>query len=420
MNHEERRTIAVWRYGIIAPALSGTHDYPTDNAFFRAIAKKTYIHPITHEEKRYCPGTFRAWISSYRKYGIDGLISRRRTDAGISRKLSEEAKQAMIDLREQFPSITNTMIRTRLIQKGLIKSTISQSTIDRHMRSLKAGGKLEEIHRGKERKAYEWQYANQCWQADTTHLYQFQGRKTYLISIIDDASRFSIGNEIFYEDNGVNFQKVLRDAIATYGRPRVLYVDNGAAYDNQQLQLICARLGIELVHTPLRDGAAKGKVEVSFKSHKNHWLRCEDWSQFHSLEELNSSFQRYLESDYINRPHRALKDEDGQLMTPRQRFIRDAQRFEFIAAEELDEAFLHTYERKVRTDSTIQLFNEYYEVPFQYMRETVQVYVDPQDKQLVWIVPEGEKERIPVKKVDKVSNSRIRRKQHIDFGKGER
>ena len=54
------------------------------------------------------------------------------------------------------------------------------------------------------------------------------------------------------------------------------------------------------------------------------------------------------------------------------------------------------------------------------MKETVQVYVDPQDKQLVWIVPEGEKERIPVKKVDKVSNSRIRRKQHIDFGKGER
>ena len=67
----------------------------------------------------------------------------------------------------------------------------------------------------------------------------------------------------------------------------------------------------------------------------------------------------------------------------------------------------------------MQLFNEYYEVPFQYMRETVQVYVDPQDKQLVWIVPEGEKERIPVKKVDKVSNSRIRRKQHINFGKGE-
>ena len=133
MNHEERRTIAVWRYGIIAPTLSGTHDHPTDNAFFRAIAKKTYIHPITHGEKRYCPGTFRAWISSYRKYGIDGLISRRRTDAGISRKLSEEAKQAVIDLREQFPSITNTMIRTRLIQKGLIKSTISQSTIDRHM-----------------------------------------------------------------------------------------------------------------------------------------------------------------------------------------------------------------------------------------------------------------------------------------------
>ena len=34
--------------------------------------------------------------------------------------------------------------------------------------------------------------------------------------IIDDHSRLLVGGELFYNDNACNFQKVLKNAIATY------------------------------------------------------------------------------------------------------------------------------------------------------------------------------------------------------------
>ena len=50
-------------------------------------------------------------------------------------------------------------------------------------------------------------------------------RRVYCIMIIDDHSRLLVGGELFYNDNACNFQKVLKDAIATYGIPDKLYVD---------------------------------------------------------------------------------------------------------------------------------------------------------------------------------------------------
>jgi hypothetical protein len=43
--------------------------------------------------------------------------------------------------------------------------------------------------------------------------------------IIDDHSRLLVGGSLFYNDNAYNFQKVLKDAISTYGLPDKLLVD---------------------------------------------------------------------------------------------------------------------------------------------------------------------------------------------------
>ena len=86
-------------------------------------------------------------------------------------------------------------------------------------------------------------------------------RRTYLIMLLDDKSRMIVGGRFFYHDNAYHFQKVLKDAIATYGIPQKTYVDNGGPYKNEQLSLICGSLGIILIHTPVRDGASKGYVK---------------------------------------------------------------------------------------------------------------------------------------------------------------
>jgi hypothetical protein len=79
--------------------------------------------------------------------------------------------------------------------------------------------------------------------------------------IIDDHSRLLVGGGLFYNDNAYNFQKVLKDAVAAYGIPSKLYVDNGCSYSNEQLSLIYGSVGIVLLHTRVRDGASKSKTE---------------------------------------------------------------------------------------------------------------------------------------------------------------
>lgn len=102
--------------------------------------------------------------------------------------------------------------------------------------------------------------------------------------------------ELFYSDNACNFQKVLKDAIATYGIPDKLYVDNGCSYSNEQLSMICVSLGILLLHTKVRDGASKGKVERHFRTLKERWLYTLDMNSITSLAQFNELLKDYMRS----------------------------------------------------------------------------------------------------------------------------
>ena len=62
--------------------------------------------------------------------------------------------------------------------------------------------------------------------------------------IIDDHSSSWSAENCSNNDNACNFQKVLKSAIAAYGIPDKLYVDNGCSYSNEQLSMICVSLGI--------------------------------------------------------------------------------------------------------------------------------------------------------------------------------
>ena len=262
MNFEDREKIALWRFGFIAPALNGTHGFSSNRAYFKSLEKKTIVNPVTGAACQYCVGTYENWLSTYRRNGLDGLMPGMRSDAGTFRVLSDEAQDFIVKQLEKYPKILNTIIRSRLLKENLIEEDTSQSTINRFVKKYHMKmPKKDEYHEGKDRKAFEFEFANQLWQADTTYLGKIDGRQTYLIVIIDDASRMIVGFEVFFEDSAVNFQKVFRHAVKTYGIPGMLLVDNGAPYSNHQLELICAKLGVQLIHAPPRDGSVKGYVK---------------------------------------------------------------------------------------------------------------------------------------------------------------
>jgi transposase InsO family protein len=66
--------------------------------------------------------------------------------------------------------------------------------------------------------------------------------KTYIIAILDDASRLVVHCEAFFSDNLVSLLAALKKGIAKRGIPRKLFVDNAKVYKSDQLQFICAAL----------------------------------------------------------------------------------------------------------------------------------------------------------------------------------
>ncbi len=123
-----------------------------------------------------------------------------------------------------------TQIHDFLIKSSLIPATVSVDSVQRFIRHNDLKSARDPNLR--EHKAYEEDEFGKIRQADTCYLpYITEGgksRRAYVIMIIDDHSRLLIGGELFYNDNACNFQKVLKDAIATYGIPDKLYADNNS------------------------------------------------------------------------------------------------------------------------------------------------------------------------------------------------
>ena len=81
-------------------------------------------------------------------------------------------------------------------------------------------------------------HINEVWCGDSSvgpALTMPDGKKhrIYIIALIDDASRFITGIDVFYNDNFINLMSVMKSAIAKYGRPKIFNFDNGKSYKNK-------------------------------------------------------------------------------------------------------------------------------------------------------------------------------------------
>ena len=249
-----------------------------------------------------------------------------------------------------------------------------------------------------------------CGNGDTSHgpIITIDGKKvqTYLIQLIDDASRLIVGYKFFFRDNAVNFQLVLKQAIKTYGIPKRIFVDNGTPYKNQQLTLICASLGIALIHAKAYSPESKAKIERSFRTVKDNFINCTNWKKYNSLDELNNEYSDYIIKEYNSKFHSGIND------IPRNRFQRDYDKIKFAASsEEIDNMFLHVDEKNVSLDSTIRLGGKDFEVPQKYIKQHILIKYNPEDLSFVYVYDEKKKTLEKAYPVDKIANSKVKRKE---------
>jgi len=244
---DEAQLMALFRFSVIAPVVNDIHAFSTKMAFFRDASLKEYVLP-NGKKCTFKFTTIRNWYNTYKRYGFDALKPKNRNDRGTSRKMLPEVAERIVQLKQQFPHITGKALYNKLVEEGtILAKDFSVATVYRYINNHK----LKYIPTV-ERKQFEMEFANDCWQADTSHgpIITIDGKKvhTYLVQIIDDASRLIVGCQFFLNDNAINFQTVLKQAIKTYGIPKKLFVDNGTPYKNLQFETICASLGTILIH----------------------------------------------------------------------------------------------------------------------------------------------------------------------------
>jgi transposase InsO family protein len=396
--------IALFRYSLIAPAVTGMFEAPSLAQYFRNVAAKKHKGP----DGNYVEATFYSlerWFYNYKKLGLAGLTPKGRTDAGHARALSEGAINKIHELREQYPYITGKAVYCKLVEGGIVDAAgVSLATVHRYIRNngLKpASGSMQEV------RAFEMEHANDCWQADTSQG-AYIGKsgkktKTFLIAFLDDASRLATHAQFYLNDNAVNMQDAFKQAVAKFGAPKMLYVDNGGPYHNMQLQLICASLGIALAHSRPYVPKGRGKIERLFRTVKDGWMNTVDWGLFAGLDDVNRSLSAFLSENYTNAAHSSLG------CTPKERFLRDYGKIRHVPAEELDFHFLHRKECRVTNAATIKLGGTEYEAPQQYIGAKVKIRYLPTDMSELFIFSDDNKLLHTARPVNKTENSKIKR-----------
>ncbi|MCX6864891.1 MAG: DDE-type integrase/transposase/recombinase [Verrucomicrobia bacterium] len=345
----------------------------TKLARYKAVSEMTFTdeygrtHQFSHK-------TIESWWYYYQLNGVTDHTGR--SDKGSARKVTPE--YVMEAIEQVMPSFHGrkhnvTEIYRTCIQLGLLQATLI--SIGTFRKTVKKFNLLKPVdhNSSKQRLAFAKPHANDLWQGDTLHgPYLDNGLrgkpiKTFLICFLDDASRVVPHGGFYAADDTPNLIDCFQTALYKRGIPKAVYVDNGSNYSSKELIVICARLGTVLIHTPVRDGAAKGKIERFFRTVRDQFL-VRDLSHVNSLEQLNKEFSCWVEDTYHRREHSTLG------MKPIDRFGLDLGRVRHLATNAFsDELFLLESTRKVRVDNTFSFNNTRYEAPRDLRNTTITI-----------------------------------------------
>jgi len=378
MNDMQREQVGLFRFGVIGTLISGELAHGELKARIQQLCSRRYTIPFSHKATIGF-GTIEEWLHNYRTRGFEGLIPAVRSDKGCVRHVRPELKEAIIDLKKNHPKLSVRSILGCLVEKNHMKpNEVSKTTVYRIL-GIELSKRLSSIT-GKEQKRFVHRYPNQCWQGDVMHGPYIKdqqcgkARKTYLVAFIDDASRLIVGSEFFFAETSANIKTILRNAVLTYGVPSKLYLDNGRNFCADDIRIACAKMSTALIHTTPYYPQGKGKIERWFRTVRSSFL---PWlKSIHSLRELNSCFNAWLQDQYNRMPHSSLEN-----ATPLDTFLKRVEGRLRRLPKHIDETelFCRKETRIVTKDGTFRINNILYEAEEQLIGKKITVLFDQDD-----------------------------------------
>jgi len=366
--------VALFRHGLIADL---ARMEPGTKGLYRLLEVKAaadYCIPGS-TRTRVAEETLRTWLRLYRRGGFEALKPKPRKDAGDSRALPQEVKDLLVSIKEDNAELSVQLVIKEALASKKVPEHVMLAPTTVHRLLSRAGLMRKDVDDGAasgDRRRFAFEKAGELWMSDVMHgpavmVAGRQKRKTYLIAFIDDATRVVPFAAFALSENTAAFLPVLRLAIMRRGVPKRLFVDNGAAYRSHHLALVCAKLGITLIHARPFAPQSKGKQERWFRTVRMQLLTRLTEGDTSSLETLNRKLWAYVEGEYHQAPHRGLDEE-----TPLDRWAKRADEVKYLDGKvDLDDFFLTEARRKVAKDRTVSLAGLVYEVDASLVGETV-------------------------------------------------
>lgn len=373
-----RQNLALFRYGLIAefiPLPAGTRGL---YARLRDKARADYTIPGS-TRTRVAVETLRHWLKDYRRGGFDALLPKGRADRGRPRTLPQTVADALMSLKEEQPHLSIPQLISTVRQSGAASESLVMppSTVHRLLSRAGLMHKASAEVTAQDRRRFAFAHAGQLWMSDVMHgpsvAIPGRGRrKSYLIAFLDDATRVIPYCAFALSENTQAFLPIFKQALMRRGIPQRLYVDNGANYRSQHLALVCAKLGVALIHARPYQPQGKGKQERWFRTVRAQFVSRLTSTDTDSLDALNRRLWAWVEGEYHQSPHRGLEGE-----TPLDRWAMSAGQVRLPGSLDLDALFLFETKRRVQRDRTVSLNGTLFEVDAALVNHTVTLRFDP-------------------------------------------
>ena len=416
---DPRREVALFRFKVIAGLLHLKAGSPEAGEALRANAELTYQIPGSRRT-RVAAGTMRGWIEAYREGGFDALHPKPRSDRGRNRRIPPELAELLVEIKQRSPHLSGRAVRRKALESDQMPAgtAVALSSV---YRLLHGAGLMDRPETAApDRRRFSFASAAEMWQSDVMHGPQVgcdsadrrRRKKSYLLAFLDDSTRLVPHAAFTFSESIADFLPVFKQALLKRGIPQRLYVDNGANYRSRHLQVICATLGINLIHaTPYRP-EGKGKIERLFRTCRSQLLPSLQDKDTRSLDAINARLASWLESEYHVSPHRGLDNDE----VPLDAWARTAHAVRTVGPDiDIDTIFRYRHKRLVGKDRTVTLHSTLYEVDAALCGETVTLLQDlsaPRERPIPILhkgVPAGQATLL-----DAYANTRVRRTRTRD------
>jgi transposase InsO family protein len=376
---------AAFRFELIAPLIGEGMDKGLRSDTMRKITESSGVSDRT----------VRRWLASWEKDGFDGLkpsVGYERPDARLPESFDGIVEEA-VNLRRESPSRSVRDIIKILELEGMVEpGSVSRSTLQRRLqdKGFSASQIRMYVKKGAAARRFQKEHRCQLFQSDVKYgpfaAEKKGGRKKqlYLVSWIDDATRFVVSSK-FYMTEGVSaLEDSLRTGIQKYGAPDAIYVDNGPAFRSEWLKTACAKIGTKYLSARPYHAEGKGKIEA-FNKNAGKFISEAALKKFETITEYNEALDIWLAEDYH-------KDKDHTFLpgiSPGAAFASDSRPLRFVPDTVLRDAFLHSDKRKVDKTGCVSFEGALYEVGLAYIGRKIEIRFDPSWQDEIEACPDG-------------------------------